>query len=392
MKWKQIFTTIIALLFGSSILFAESIAVSNLNTHGVELTPEIAAKLTRIELIKIEKYVVLDEFDMRSALEGDEQFTDCYGKSCLIRLGQKLEVDYVLSGSIDALGTKIVVSLKLVDINNQNLKTTKSLEFADQPTEIARMIEIVLREMFGLESNEETKKRLLFNDELIVSNNLGRINNSGPRFGISAAVYGDLNKFFQRTPRTGGLGIYPIMSNLGYQFEFQYIGTENFSALFEIIPNLGGMEQGQFIPSISFLNGFRFGQSGWEFAFGPSFGMRKVINGIVSDEDGIFYTEQEWFDKDYESWSADPNNVDTLTGVWLNEYEAPSKSIYSKRLDTRGVTELNATWLMAFGRTFRAGALNIPVNFYYSGSKYGALAGVSVGFNIVTQKKSAINK
>ena len=47
------------------------------------------------------------------------------------------------------------------------------------------------------------------------------------------------------------------------------------------------MEQGQFIPTLSLLNGFRFGQSGWEFAFGPSFGGRRMINGLNDLETGV---------------------------------------------------------------------------------------------------------
>jgi hypothetical protein len=47
-------------------------------------------------------------------------------------------------------------------------------------------------------------------------------------------------------------------------------------------------------------------------------------------------------------------------------------------------------FLMAFGRTFKAGALNIPVNIFYSSRKGGGIAGVNVGFN-VTKNKTTIN-
>jgi len=45
---------------------------------------------------------------------------------------------------------------------------------------------------------------------------------------------------------------------------------------------------------------------------------------------------------------------------------------------------------MAVGRTFQSGALNIPVNIYYSSQKGGGMAGISLGFN-VTRKKTNIN-
>jgi TolB-like protein len=390
MKTKVILINLVMMLFFGNSALSQSIAVSNLNTHGVGVSPSVAAKLTRIELIKLEKYTVLDVFDMESVIEFDNPESECFGKNCLIEMGKKLEVNYMLSGSLDALGKKIVVTIKIIDVQGEKLHMTKSMEFDDQAAEISRMIEIVLREMHQMPINEETKKSLSFKNEVIVSENVGKISNSGPRFGMAYVGIGDMNSFFMRSEEEGGLGIQPVMTNIGYQFEVQYIGTENFSALFEVIPNIGGMEQGQFIPTLSLLNGFRFGKAGWEFAFGPSFGARKTIKGF-EDTDGTFYSESEWFDKDYAEWSSDPNNVDQQTGNWINEYTAPSKSIYSKRLDTRGVTEFNTNWLMAVGRTFKSGALNIPVNVYYSGSQYGGVMGASVGFNVV-RKKQSINQ
>jgi hypothetical protein len=395
MKTKVFFLNLVMMLVFGTVSRSQTAAVTNLSTQGVNLTPEIAGKMTRIELTKTEKYKVLDQFDMESALEGKSEFTDCYGKTCLIKIGQAMKVDFVFSGSIDLIGEKIVINLKMIDVVNKELKLTKSIEFDNQPLEISRMLEITLKEMLGLPINPETKKSLVFQNEVITSSNVGRINNSGPRYGIALAPLPNqngLNDFLTRSESEGGLDILPIMSNIGYQFEVQYIGTENFSALFEFIPNIAGMEQGHFIPTLSLLNGFRFGQAGWEFAFGPSFGARKMLSGYLNPEDGIFYSESQWFDKDFTEWAADPNNVDPVTGNWINTHQGPSKSIYSKRLDTRGNLEFNTNWLMAVGRTFKSGALNIPVNLYYSGNKYGGVIGSSVGFNIVKQKKSINQK
>lgn len=381
-----------AIVLGCSMLsLAQTVAVSDIYTHGVDMAPDIAAKMTRIELIKLDKYVVLDVFDMNSALGGDTTFEDCYGKTCLIGFGKKLDVAKVLSGSYEALGKKIIITLKLVDVKTESLELTKSVEFGYYPNELSRMVEITLREMHGLEVNQETKRRLGFEEEVITSTQVGRINNSGPRFGIAAAAIGDLNKFFQRKTYYGGLDIFPIVSNLGYQFEIQYVGTENFSALFEIIPNIGGMEQGHFIPSLSLLNGFRFGQAGWEFAFGPALGVRKVKTGYL---DGTkFYSEQEWFNEDYRIWASNPVNVNQTTGEWLpgQNYEAPADDVYSTYLHKDGYSDFNASWVMAIGRTFRKGGLNVPVNMYYSGNKFGGMIGMSVGFNVVKSKK-AINQ
>lgn len=390
MKTKWMMITLLMLTLSIS-LQAETIAVTNFNTNGVHATPEIAAKLARLELVKLNKYTVLDEFDMAEVIESDASYSTCYGRTCLVEIGKKLNVDYMLSGNVDGLGTKIVVTIKMIDVKGNSLKLTRSMEFDNQEAELQRMIGIVLEEMHNIEPNAVTKSQLEFKNEVITSNNVGRANNNGPRVGFSYVAVGEMNEFFTRKESQGGLEILPVMTNIGYQFEAQYIGTENFSALGEAIFNIGGMEQGQFIPSLSLLNGFRFGSAGWEIAFGPSFGLRKTTSGFVNKEDGIYYRQNEWESKTYESWHSNPANFNQLTGEVLKPYVAPDQSIYSKHLDKRGNAELSANWIMAFGRTFRSGALNIPVNIYYSSNKFGGIVGASVGFN-VNKRIKAINQ
>ena len=58
-------------------------------------------------------------------------------------------------------------------------------------------------------------------------------------------------------------------------------------------------------------------------------------------------------------------------------------------LDDRADVKGAFMFVMAFGRTFRAGALNIPVNVFYSSRQGGGIAGINVGFN-VTKSKSTI--
>ena len=100
--------------------------------------------------------------------------------------------------SSDALGNKRIVSLKMIDVKAGALKKTHTLEFDDQPSEVSRMVDITLLEMLGMPINAETKKRLEFKHEVITSSNIGRVNNSGPRFGLSVIAGGDLFDFFTR--------------------------------------------------------------------------------------------------------------------------------------------------------------------------------------------------
>jgi hypothetical protein len=356
-----------------------TIAVANPNVNGLTIKPESVAKMMRLETIKLQKYKVYDEFDMADVLKAKEEFrTQCYGQNCLIKLGAELNVDYVMCGSIDGLGNKIAVTVKIVDVKNQTLFKSAVKEFDNQETEIQRMIEILLYEMHGFTVDKIIADRLSFKNEIITSNNIGKINNSGPRIG-GAALVGTLSEFATRPTSQGGLDIAPFVSMIGYQFEGQYVGTENFSALVEGIVNVSGLEQGKFLPSFTLMNGFRFGKSGWEFAFGPRLSIKHTSQGFFDNDNlygqkGKYYSESDWA-----KFAA--NNNTTLSDSYT----------FEENLDMRGSAKLSTSFVIGFGRTFRAGSLNVPVNLFYTSQKGGGFAGINVGFN-VQKSKQPINK
>jgi len=358
--------------------------VSNPNVNSLTVKPESVAKMMRLELVKMNKYRVYDEFDMNEIIRTkDEYKVGCYGQTCLSKLGEELKVDYVMSGSIDGLGNKIVVTVKIIDVRSQSLFKSAVREFDNQESEIQRMIEIVLSELHGLTIDKVIADRLAFKNEVITSNNIGKINNSGPRIGF-AAMTGDVAEFATRQEIYGGLGIQPFTSMIGYQIEGQYVGTENFSALVEGIFNISGLEQSNFIPSISLLNGFRFGKSNWEFAFGPRFGIKSTSKGFLDLDaeygpEGAYYTQSQWI--------ASGGKVNVNTGETIMEpYQG-----FVEHFDKNGSKKLATSFLIAFGRTFQAGSLNIPVNLFYSSQKGGGFVGVNMGFN-VQKSKQPINK
>ncbi len=398
MKTKLLFISTLFLGFslGAQNTDAPSIAVASPYVNNLSIKPESAAKMMRLELIKMGKFKVYDEFDMADVLKINDEFrTACFGQRCLGKMGQELKVDFVACGSFDGLGNKIVVSVKIVDVKNQTIFKSSVKEFDNQEFEIQRMIEIVLKEMNGISVDKILSDKLSFKNEIITSNNVGKINNSGPRVGV-AMLTGSLNEFATRSEDQGGLGIAPAVSMIGYQLEGQYVGTENFSALIEGIFNVSGLEQGQFIPSITIMNGFRFGKGGWEFAFGPGFSVKSVSKGFF-DKDNTFgtpdryYSETDWSNYALDNYGNDP--IYQLNGV----FQAPSVSSFNSNysyksfLDKRGTKQINTSFVFAFGRTFQAGALNIPINLFYSSQKGGGYAGVNIGFN-VQKSKQPINK
>jgi len=303
----------------------ESMAVANPHVQGLELTSQLAAKMIQLELIKIDKFLVYDEFDMAEVLQGNVKYTqDCYGLHCLTAMGKELKVDYVISGSFTNLGNKIAISLKWIDVKNEKLYKSVVREFDKQEEEIQRMVKVLLLELNDMEIDQYLKERLKFQNEMIVSNDVGKVNNSGPRVGYSVMV-GSFNEFATRSESQGGLNIFPGVSNIGYQFEEQYVGTENFSALIEGIVNISGLEQGRFLPSASILNGFRFGKAGWEFAFGPSFTLKRTSDGFFDTENRFGNGEGAYFSKsDWESYAnanfktSDSDSLYYNNGIYTN--------------------------------------------------------------------------
>lgn len=401
---KKIFLLIrIALL--SSFTIAQNndslpmIAVANSNVEGINITPEIASQMIRLELIKLNKYKVLDEFDMEGLYESNPDFKRCLSKKCLQEMGTKLNADFAMTGSFQMLGNKIVITLKNIDVKNDVIYQSQVREFDDQEHEVQRMVSILLDEMHQVEVDKVLLSKLEFKEESITSTNVGRIKNNGPRIGYGVFT-GELAEFAARSEDQGGLDIFPGVSMIGYQLEAQYVGTENFSALVEGIFNISGLEQGYFIPSLTIMNGFRFGKGGWELAFGPGFGVQTRSRGFF-DSDGTFgdpgryYNQGDWLNYSVNNFTVEdyPEYYDE----WGN-FTAPEPTEFNdkynfgtKHFDKRGATEISTMFVFGFGRTFRAGALNIPVNVFYSSRKGGGLLGVNVGFNVV-KSKSSINK
>ncbi len=354
-----------------------TIAVALPNVDNISVSKEIIAKLIQIELIKLDQYKVYDEFDIQEGIDSDERFTNnCYGKNCLIDLGKAVEVDYIVATSLLGFGGKTVISIKIIEVNSGEIVKNDVKEFIDDKDKIQRMLQVLIRQMHNIEMHPEVVARIVHDDQPIIKKNINKVNNSGPRVGYSF-LSGDLRDFATRPESQGGMGIYPGVSMIGYQMEKQYIGTENFSALGEVLITVSGLEQGVAIPSLTLMNGLRFGKAGWEFAFGPGIGFKRESRGFF-DTEGL-YGEQGRYWTESEFRNSEFNNYDPEAGE-----TAPPAYDITKNADTRGdYFKLNTRWVMAVGRTFKAGGLNIPVNIFYSSMKNSGMIGMSVGFNVV---------
>ena len=336
-----------------------SIAVIGIDTKGIKLDNISLGNLVRLELEKANLYEVLDKYDVSNILnENGVDANNCFGKTKLVRVGEMLKVDKVLTGNVDKFGDKIIFVLRMIDVKSQKIEKTNVMEYLDLQEEIQTMARISVNNLIGIE-NDALIVDLLINYDLLVSSPKTTVKLNGPRMGASFTT-GDVAKRLSASDDEGGYNMFPVTSIFGYQYELQYLSSGDFQALIEAVGCISGLEAGNFIPSISLMNGFRFNKSGWEIGLGPIFRLAKTAEGYW-DEDG--------------KWNL---AVDMPEGA---SYDL----IYG--IDNRGDYKLSTSLIIAFGKTFRSGYLNVPVNIYYVPKKDGSTIGLIFGFNIAKKQR-----
>lgn len=339
----------------------DKIAVLQLDSKGFTLDPVQMGNLARIELDKLGLYEVMDPYDVSYLLEKEQvNIQNCYGKLCVVEIGQKLKADKMLTGGVELLGESIVITLRLVDVATATVEKSQVTEFLNLKNQIQPMLGLTLQQMFGLPMDENLRSKLTkrYDYESAVNMpDVARLNLSGPRMGITLFT-GETAQRYQAPERQGGLDASPMMFQFGYQFETAYLNQGGLQALFEFIPVITGMDQGKFIPSVNILHGIRSNRSGFEFAFGPVIYLTKRAEGL--------YENGEW----------------ALLSDWQKLHPGePTPNETYWRFDSRGEYAAGTNFVFAAGKSFKSGKLNIPVNAFFIPGRQGHRFGISVGFN-----------
>lgn len=334
----------------------EKLGIISMDTKGLNVDNATMTSLVHLELEKADKYEVLCRYDVSDFVkEKGLDVNECFGKSCLVNIGSMLGADKMLSGSAEKFGNKIVFVFRLIDVNTSMIEKTNVMEYLDQQDQIQTMVRISLNNIIDIE-NDKHILDLLVHYDLPVTTTRTTLNLNGPRVGFSAA-FGHARERMTASKSAGGFNMYPVNSMIGYQYERRFLSAGNFQALFEILPVISGLESGMIVPSLTTMLGFRFNESGLEFGLGPVFRVNKMAMG--------------YYDKN---------------GIWRLRSEVPydrrSGLSFVERLDSRGSYKFSTGMIFAFGKTFRSGHLNMPVNVYFSPRHSGSIAGIMVGFNV----------
>lgn len=362
-KVTSIILLIIMTAFASSAqpndnIDKESIAVINVDAQGLNIKMALLTSLMTLELERLDIFEVIDKYDVANHMKENKiSLDEAYGKTDLVKIGNILKVDKVLSGSAEKFGGKIIVVIRLIDIKKEKIIKVDVMEYLDQEEDIQEMIRISLHNIFNIENDKNTVDMLSnFNPPL--ANSKSKVNLNGPRFGASL-TFGDASHRLQAPKDEGGYNMFPVSSVFGYQHEIQFISSGDFQALFEFVGTLNALESGYIIPSLSVINGFRFNKSGVEFGIGPVF-------RVVQMADGYYDTDGKWHIK-----SSD---------------DIPEQT-YISQIDNRGEYKFSTGLIIAVGFTIKSGYLNFPINAYISPRKEGTVIGVLFGFNVANAKK-----
>lgn len=337
------------------------VAVLNIDSKGLDLSPEQLGSITRTEFSKLNKYQVMDIYDINFIADKKSfSLENCYGKICLLQAAKMLETDKILTGSVEAFENKTIVTMRIIDVKSETIEKTQVIEFIKVNNQVQTMISLTLKTMFDVPVDEKIMSKLTkpFDYESSINTpEVNQLNLSGPRMGFKLLT-GEISNIYKGPLANGGFDSNPFLFQFGYQFEIKYLNEGDFQALFEILPTITGLDQGKFIPSISFLNGLRSNRFGWEIAFGPAFSISKQV-------EGIYDAEGNWYEiNDY-----------------INEFNDYDSDQVTKRLDSRGEYELTSGFLIGAGKTIKSGRLNIPINIFMIPGKNGNQFGISMGFN-----------
>lgn len=282
------------------------------------------------------------------------QFVIC-DDICLRQMLQKNGINWSLNAEIKQIAGRIYVITKMINKDASVTNRTAKMDFLNIPEEAEFMLKLTLQKLLGIA--QDKNELLSLTDETLSSagrlpNYQQSLNLSGPRLGYTVFA-GPSASIMKASKANGGFDMRPGFINIGYQFEQQYLHGGSYQGLIEIVPQISGLDQGLFLPSLTVLNGLRNARTGLEFAFGPTFTIAKKEGKY--EENGIWYRPQ------------DRQNVNNLP--------------LEDKLDSRGNAVLQANLAFAIGKSFQAGTMNVPVNFFFVPNKDDYRYGVSIGYN-----------
>jgi TolB-like protein len=109
--------------FALSVSARPNIAVLELSGNGVEATDRLAlTNRLRADLFKTDSFTVVERSQMDDILkEQGFQQTGCTDAACAVEVGKLLNVEYMISGSVDRVGSVFSVNIRMINVKDGNI-------------------------------------------------------------------------------------------------------------------------------------------------------------------------------------------------------------------------------------------------------------------------------
>lgn len=159
-----------------------TVAILHFDTENVLKEPSEAGNLARIEVEKTERFSVLDRYETEEQIKALNLGQNCFSRSCLVSAGQELEVDYMISGTVERFGEKMVISLRQLNVTNEEIVRTNVYEYQNMQEELQRMIRISIRQLLEVDYDENMRDMLAYVDSPVDGSQM-LYSSSGPRMG-----------------------------------------------------------------------------------------------------------------------------------------------------------------------------------------------------------------
>ncbi|PKP36928.1 MAG: hypothetical protein CVT98_06805, partial [Bacteroidetes bacterium HGW-Bacteroidetes-15] len=139
------------------------VAVISMDTKEIPYSSEAITSLLHLELEKLNKFEVLDKYDVSDILKANSITNDaCLGKACQVKVGKLLKSDKMISGSVEKFGNKVIIVLRLIDVDKDIIEKTDVMEYISQLDDVQIMIQLSLSNLLGLSSDQKMKELLVF--------------------------------------------------------------------------------------------------------------------------------------------------------------------------------------------------------------------------------------
>lgn len=154
------------LLFVSSIFAKDIIAVLQLEQKGLtKEQAEILSDRLTTKMISLDKYQVVERNNMDKILK-EQQFQNsgCTDSKCAVEIGQLLNTDFIVIGSVSSFGSLYTIDARLIDVGegrgiiSAEYSTEESIDLL-----ISDGIESIALQLSDQKSENKKNKRSFFN-------------------------------------------------------------------------------------------------------------------------------------------------------------------------------------------------------------------------------------